>query len=379
MVAVGLSVAVMIVTTAVVTGFQQEISRKIFGFWGHIHISRYDLNELYEDVNPIAAHEDLYRKLDSLPGVHHIQAVANKAGIAKTDTDIEGLMLKGVGEDFDWQFLNEFIAVGKPLTFADSTTSNDILISQTTANRLRLKVGDGLAVYFVQNPPRVRKFTISGIYNTGLAEYDEKYALVDIRHIRKLNDWGDDQVGGFEVFLNDINDLDSLSEQVYATIDSDMTSRNMKEINPNIFEWIALQSMNERVILIIMISVAIINMITTLLILILERTNMVGIFKALGARNWTIQQVFLYNAAYIVCGGLLLGNTLGLLICILQQQFKFIRLPEESYYLNFAPIELNGWFILAINVGTLVICVVSLILPSYLITRISPIKAIRFK
>lgn len=378
--AVALSVAVMLITTATVSGFQNQISRKIFGFWGHIHISKFDLNQSYEDINPVTIYQSFYPALDTVPGIKHIQVYAHKAGIIKTDNDIEGIVLKGVSTDFDWTFFKEYLIEGSVFALSDTAKSNDILISQTTARRLQLKTNDKLAIYFVQNPPLVRRFTISGIYKTGLEEYDEKYALIDIKHIQKLNGWEDDEVGGFEVFLDKTKDMPYFSDLLYYQIaGQDLQSQNIREINPNIFEWLELQDMNERVILALMAIVAIINMITALLILILERTNMIGILKALGATNWNIRKIFLYNAMYIVGWGLLLGNLLGLGICLLQQRFGFITLPEESYYVSVAPIDLNFMTIIFLNVSTMLVCLVALVWPSYLVTAINPIKAIRFK
>ncbi len=378
--AVALSIAVMLITTATVNGFQNHISRKIFGFWGHIHISKYSLNNSYEDLNPVTVYQSFYPAIDTVPGIKHIQVYAHKAGIIKTNNEIEGVVLKGISTDFDWSFFKEYLIEGKVFEITDSVKSNDILISHTTANRLQLKAGDGLAIYFVQNPPLVRKFNISGIYKTGLEEYDEKYALIDIKHIQKLNNWEEDQVGGFEVFLDRMEDLPYFSDLLYYEIaGQDLEVQNIKEINPNIFEWLALQDMNEQVILGLMILVAIINMITALLILILERTNMIGILKSLGATDWVIRKIFLYNAAYIVGWGLVIGNLLGLSICWLQLKFGFIKLPEESYYISVAPIDIEPMTVIALNVGTMIVCLFALIWPSFLATSINPIKAIRFK
>lgn len=379
MVAVACSVAVMVVTTAVVNGFQQEISRKTFAFWGHIHISNLDLNNSYEDIHPISTDQTFYPSLGKQAGFKHIQVYARKAGIAKTNDEIEGLMLKGIGKDYNWAEISPFMVAGKPITMPDTTASNDILISQTTAHRLKLKVGDKLTIYFVDKPPRVRRFDIAGIYNTGLAEYDEQYALIDIRQIQRLNAWQDDQVGGFEVFINDVNQLDTLTDQIYYTIPNQLNAESMKEVNPNLFQWLDLQNMNKHVLLTLMTVMAIINMITTLLILILDRTNMIGILKALGASNWTIQKIFLYNAAYIISLGVLIGNVIGLGICWLQKTFHLIQLPPESYYLSVAPVAIDWLLILLINIATLFICVLALIIPSILVTRVNVIKAIRFK
>ena len=309
--AIALSIAVMIVTTATVNGFQNEISRKIFNFWGHVRISGYDMNNSIEDLTPISTQTSLYNALDSLPGVRHVQMYANKAGIVKTDTDIEGLIIKGIGADFDGPSFGHYMLEGSLPDYAGEKRSNDIVVSQTTAQRLGLKVNDNMIIYFVQEKPLARKLNISGIYNTGLEEYDEKYALADIRHIQRLNKWEADEAGGLEVFLtnNDHDYIDEMANKIhYELTGHELYTESIKEANPNIFEWLQLQDMNESVIIGLILLVAIINMTTALLILILDRTNMIGILKALGASNFTVREIFLYNAAYIIGMGLLWGE-----------------------------------------------------------------------
>ena len=379
--AIALSVAVMLITTATVNGFQNEISRKIFGFWGHIHINSFGTNRSYDDLRPISTKQDFYPSMDTIEGISHIQMYAHKAGVMKTDDDIEGIVLKGIGSDFKWDFFQHYIVEGKHFELQDTVRSKNILLSQTTANRLKLKVDDKIIIYFLKEGerPKPRKFSISGLYKTGLEEYDEKYALIDIKQIQKLNKWNADEVGGFEVFIDDVNELDKFNDMIYMDmLGHDSRSQTIKEINPNIFEWLSLQDMNERVILTLMIVVAIINMITALLILILERTNMIGILKALGADNWTIRKMFLYNTAIIIGLGLFFGNLIGISFCYLQQHFGFIQLPEEAYYISVAPVDINFLTIIMLNVGTMFVCVIAMILPTYLVTRINPIKAIRF-
>lgn len=376
--AVALSVAVMIVAGAIVDGFQKEISEKVFGFWGHITIRSLEQGRSYGEV-PVSIQQSFYPGIEKSPGVRHIQVFATKAGILKTDKEIEGMVLRGIGKDFDWSFLKNYMVDGNILEAGDSLSKNKILISKTTADRLNLKTGDQLLVYFVQQPMRYRKLTICGIYKTGLDEYDRLYALVDIGLIQKINGWSNTDVGGFEVFINDVNKLDEIGSLVNDEyIGQDLEAKTMKEINPNLFDWLDLQTMNEKVIILLMIIVAIINMTTVLLILILERTNMVGILKSLGGSNWMIRKIFLYHAAYITGFGLLLGNLFGIGLCFVQKYFHIITLPEESYYVSVAPVLLSPLYILAINAGTLAICLVTLIIPSYLVSRISPVKAIRF-
>lgn len=394
----------MISASALISGFKQEISGKIFGFWGHIHITDPNLSRSLIEAYPISKKQDFYPSLDTLRsvtyvqrganwlgrpyeraavtrgGVRHIQVFAVKPGIIKAKNEIEGIILKGIGPDFDWSFLRQYITEGDVIQLPDSSLSRDILLSRQTADRLRVSVGDKFDIHFVERGQQIkRRFTVSGIYKTGLDEYDRKFALVDIRQIQSLLNWTPEQVSGFEVFVDNLDDLSAISEYIYyEQLPTNLYAETIREKIPEIFEWLDLQNINEAVILSLMIIVAIINMITALLILILERTNMIGILKALGTSNWRIRSVFLYYAAYIVLTGLLFGNLLGLGFCWLQDTFEFIRLDEANYYLSVAPIAINWWWVLALNAGTLGITLVFLILPSYLVSRVDPVKAIRF-
>lgn len=378
-VAVALSLSVMIVATALVSGFQKEISSKVFGFWGHIHITKYGFGKSFED-NPVSVNQSFYPSLDTMENVRHLQVFANKAGIIKTADQIEGIILKGVGKDFDWNFFSSYLVKGSVFRSSDTSVSRAILISSQTARRLQLDTGDVLNVYFIQSPPRVRRLRVSGIYNSGLEEYDKYYALVDIRQIQRLNDWDDTLVSGFEVYLDDVDKLQRTADDIYyGALPPELTAQTIKEIYPNIFDWLALQNMNEIIILLLMSLVAAINMITCLLILILERTNMVGILKALGADNASVRKIFLYKASYILAFGLLAGNIFGLSICFAQKYFQFIRLPEESYYVSIAPVEVNWFVIVLINLGTFAVCMAALFIPAIIAGRITPVKAIRFQ
>ncbi len=379
MVAVALSVAVMIVAGAVVNGFQKEISEKVFGFWGHIIIRTYEQSASYGE-EPIERDQKFYPSLNTVKGVKHIQVFATKAGIIKTQTEIEGIVLRGIGKDFDWSFLKKYVVEGNIFQPGDSTSKNKIIISKTTADRLNLQVEDDVLVYFVQDPMRYRKLKITGIYKTGLDEYDRLYALVDIAMLQRLNSWNEDEVGGFEVYINDVRQLDKMGVQINENyLPEKLQAKTMKEINPNLFDWLDLQNTNEVVIIVLMILVAIINMTTVLLILILERTNMIGILKSIGGSNWMIRKIFLYQAVYITVLGLLAGNVIGIGISLLQKYFHIIKLDEQSYYVSVAPVLIDPTYIMLINIGTLVVCLVTLIIPSYLVSRISPVKAIRFE
>ncbi len=406
-VAVALSVAVMIVATALITGFKNEISNKIFGFWGHIHISDSNIGRAFLEAAPIDRNQDFYPHLDTIGaipylskfrlfgrdvgdfwfqkktkgGVKHVQVYALKPGIIKSDEQIEGIILKGIDRDFDWKFMDNYLLEGKPIQFPDSAMSKDILISRQTADRLILDVGDSFIVHFVEQGQQLqRRFNISGIYKTGLEEYDQKFALIDIRQIQRLFKWEENEVGGFEVFIDNIDDLQPITEYIYYDqLPADLYAETIREKFPSIFEWLDLQDINEVVILALMVIVAMINMVTALMILILERTNMIGTLKALGSTNWSIRKIFLYYAGYIITLGLFWGNLIGLTLCFLQDRFEIIKLSEADYYLSYAPIEVHFWTVLILNVGTLLITLLLLIIPSYLVTRISPVKAIRFK
>ncbi len=402
-VAVALSVAVMISANALIAGFKKEISTKIFGFWGHIHITDTDVSTSLLEAYPIRMNQPFYPYLDTtdrIPyyeqrnflgyewerltetkgGIRHVQVFAVKPGIIKSKEEIEGILLKGIGKDFDWEFMQQYLIEGKQITLPDTTMSSDILISRQTADRVRVGVGDSFIVHFVQKGEQLkRRFTVSGIYKTGLEEYDKIFALVDIRQIQRLLGWQEDEVSGFEIFLDDIDDLDIITEYIYyEKLPNNLYAETIREKLPEIFEWLDLQDINEVVILALMVIVAIINMITALLILILERTNMIGTLKALGSTNWSIRKVFLYYAAYIVVVGLFWGNLIGIGLCVLQDQFELIKLSEENYYLPVAPVRLQFWSILIINLGTLLITLIFLVIPSYLVSSISPVKAIRF-
>lgn len=379
MIATAFSVAVMIMATALINGFQQVISDKIFSFWGHMHITQYQVNAgpLAEQV-PFVADSSLENRIRALPEVKEVYEFATKSVIVKKDKETEGMIFKGVERDNQRNFLQE----GRPIQFSDSGYASEIIISANTASLLQLRLNDAVVVYFVRGdglPPRARKLTICGIYKTGIEEYDKTYLIGDIGLIRRLNDWQPDEIGGYEVFLKNYQLMDSARSGIGAQLPDELNLRSMQEVYPNIFDWLGLQNKNETIILVIMTIVAVINMITAILILILERTNMVGILKALGMRNGAIQGVFIYQAGYIVLAGILIGNLLGIGLALLQQYTGFFKLPEESYYMTVAPIAIQWWKVFLINGATLLICILILFIPSLLVQRILPVKAIQFK
>ncbi|MEZ5055049.1 MAG: ABC transporter permease [Chitinophagales bacterium] len=382
-VAISLSVAVMIISSCMVSGFSKEIKERIFGFWGEIHITNFENSESFEST-PIKKGQVLIEKIKLSNDVKNIAPFIIKAGILKTENEMDGIVLKGVDVSYDWKTIQAFIKDGNGIKYkSDSTSSKEILISQSTAKKLNLKVGDKVIVYFIQkelSAPIGRKLKVSGIFQTGLEEYDQQYALVDIQLLRQLNQWQTDEVAGYEVRLHDMKKMDAFKDSIYYKyIDQKVNAQTMRDINRNIFEWLDLTRVSGYMILAFAFLIAVLNMVTALIILIIDRTNMIGILKSLGASNKSITKVFVYNAAYIILNGLFWGNVMGLGICILQQHFGFIKMNQENYYLSEAPVYFNLLSILLINVGTLLICTFIMLLPTRLISKISPIKAIRFE
>ena len=375
---IGLGLTVMFVAVAILTGFQKEVREKVIGFGAHIQISHYDENSSLE-TKPISTHQDFYPSLETIKGIRHIQVYATKAGIIKTADQIQGIVLKGIGPDYDLTFFSNKIIAGHFPHLSDTGKTNDVLVSKNLAALLKLRLNDDIRMYFISGTTTLgRKFHIAGIYETGLEEFDKVYVLCDIKHIQKLNNWQPDEVGGFEVILDNFNDLDKMGKYIYHKIGMTLDAKTIRDLYPQIFDWLDLQDINVLIILVLMVLVSGITMISTLLILILERTNMIGILKALGMPNGGIRRVFLINAAYIIGQGLFWGNLIGITLCIVQQKYGIITLPQESYYVSVVPVNLDGWNILLLNAGTVVVCLAMLLVPSYVTSRISPVRAIRF-
>ena len=376
---IALGVTVMILTLAIVTGFQKEIRDKVIGFGSHIQITNYDNNESFEGTS-IDRNQSFLTELNKNPSIHHIQAFATKAGIIKTKDELQGVIVKGIGSDFDWKFFKKNIVEGEPFIVNDSIKTNKILISKYHKEKLKLKLNDTIIIYFIENQQqRARKFSVCGIYSTGLGDmFDQVYVIADIAHVQKLNNWDKNSIAGFEVLINDYEKLDAVTAYVNEIVGYNFLAKSIKEVSRQIFSWLDAMDINAVVVIVLMALVAAINMISALLILILERTNMIGTLKSLGMKNWSVRKIFLYNATHIIGRGLLWGNIIGISFCLLQKYFHLIPLDERTYYLAFIPINFNLLHIFLLNAGTFTACFMMLLLPSYVITYITPVKAMRF-
>lgn len=384
-IAIALGMAVMILSVAVVIGFKQEIRNKVVGFGGHIRVSNYDNNNTFE-TNPITYSKQFSDSLASVKGVQSVQLYATKPGIIKTTDEFQGIVLKGIDRNFNWDFFRTHLVAGDTLQLTDSLR-NDIVISKHLADLLRLKVGDSFYTYFIKDQVKARKFTIRGIYATNFVEYDKLFIITDVRHIQRLSGWESNQYSGYEVLISDFDNMDVVADYVNVVAQQSVTSddsqkyyvQTIKELSPQLFGWLDLLDMNVWVILSLMLAVAGFNMISGLLILILERTNMIGILKSVGATNWSVRKVFLYFAVFLIGKGMFWGNLIGLSLCALQYFTHILPLDPEAYYVSYVPIVFNWSYLILLNAGTFVASVLMMIAPSYLISKISPAKIIRYE
>ncbi len=382
--AIVLGIIMMLIAIATGVGLKHKIREKVTAFNGHVQISNYDNNSSEISVTPISKNQDFYPEFTDVNGIEHIQAVATKGGIIRTADTFEGIIAKGVGNDFNWSAIAEFLVEGTLPNYTGNI-NDEVLISRISASRLGLKNGDSFFTFFLRDDdtnklPNQRKFTIKGIYDSGFEEIDSRFIFIDIRHIQRMNKWDSDEIGNFEIFLESFDDIDAKSAEIYGKTVSSLNTRTLKDKYYKIFEWIGLFDFNIALIIGIMIIVGGINMITALLVLILERTPMIGILKALGTTNWSIRKVFLYNAAYLIGVGLFWGNLIGLGIIIAQDQLKLFKFPNpKEYYIEYIPVHIDVMTVILLNVGVLVLCLLMLLIPSYIITKITPVKAIRFE
>jgi len=382
---IALGLAAMILSVCIVIGFKQEIRDKVVGFSSHIQITSFGGNTSYE-THPICINDTILNGLKGMNEIKHVDVYATKPGIIKTDNDFQGIVMKGVDSDYDWTFFQQNLIEGEIVNVSDSASSNEVIISKYVGDKLNLKLGDSFLTYFIPEPIKARKFVIKGIYSTNYTDYDKLFLVGDINTIRALNSWDADQASGMELYLNDFNELDSVRYKLFFEMASyrdrlgnAFLTRTAKDINPMIFNWLQLLDMNVWVIIILMLAVSGFTMISGLLILILERTNMIGILKALGAKNISIRKVFLYVSSFLIIRGLIWGNIIALAICFIQKEFGLIKLDPAVYYISEMPIHLNIFYILLINLGAFLVSMLMMVGPSYLIAKISPAKSIKFE
>jgi len=375
--AVAISVTVMLLAIAISRGYKEQVSQKLSNFQSHIIINNLDQNQSYQSL-PIEGNADVEQFINTKNGFKHFQKYAIKAGIIKTENDFQGIVLKGVDAQFDFTYLKNSLIAGNIPKLDTIKLSNQILLSSSLAQKLGFKVGDGIFVYFIQDPPRVRKFNIVGIFDTNLGEIDDLFALVDIKQIQKLNGWSNNLFTGYEVFVNNFDSLESKVDLLATVTPYTMGITPINLVFPDLFNWLNMLDVNVMIILILMAAVAIINMVTALLILIVERSNMIGMLKALGLNNLNIIKIFLNLSAFIVIRGLLLGNTLAIGLGFLQQEFNFIKLSEIDYYVSSVPVSFQPFDFVLVNVSCFAICLVLLLLPANVVSKISPVKSIRF-
>lgn len=376
---VSLGLVIMMIAIGVTSGYKQEIRNKVIAMGSHIRITHYDQNYSFEQV-PINQHSDCILQLKNNPDVVEVQNFATKVGIIKTDDQVEGVVLKGVDKTFSWDFFQKNIIQGEGFSTADTTASNSIIVSKRMADKLRLKEGDKVHTYFVQDPPRQRSFKISGIYETGLPEYDNMFALVDLRHVQKLNDWNDSLVSGVEVLTRDYDKIDEIGDYIHHHIDYDMKAETIKQIYPEIFEWIALFDMNVAVLLIITTCVCLVTMMSIFFIIVLEQTQTIGILKSLGMKTKQVVGTFILVAGNILLKGMLIGDAIALLLGFLQQKFHFIRLNPDTYYVDYVPIHFDWVQVLLLNAGVFAVCMAVLLIPAWVVSRkITPVNAVQFE
>ena len=381
---IAIGLAVMILSVAIVTGFKKEISEKVIGFGAHLQIVNFDNNSSYETY-PITENQDWVEDITELEGIESINKFIVKAGITKTDENLHGVVFKGIDKDYDWRFFTQYLQEGDTLVINDSAKTNNVVISQYIAKALQIELGDKFGAYFIQDPPRMRQFTVVGIYNTQLEDLDKLFVLVDIKHLRKLNNWEDDQITGFEIHVSDFSKLTKYEIAVNRLVGNNFSPdgsmlkvKSITEEYPGIFDWLSLLDINVWVILILMLVVSGFNMVSGLLVIILERVNMIGIMKSMGARNIQIEKVFIYFAGFLISRGLIIGNVIGIGLCLIQYYTGVISLDPESYYVSTVPVNINLMHILILNVGTLIATVFMMIMPSLIVSKIDPADAIRF-
>ena len=375
---IAIGLAVMIISFGVLLGFKSTIKEKLFSLSAHLQVSKVTLNQSFEET-PMTKKSKFYENFHKNPFIRHVQAVANKAGMMKSKEELAGIMVKGIGQDFDWVNFNQNLLEGHKINFKDTTYSNEIIISQRMANQLKIKNLDDVLIYFIQNPPRVRKMKVVGIYQTGLEEFDKSIILGDIKLVQKMNDWDAETVGHYEVFLKDFEQITPAYKSVFNEIDQDMRVTKITEIFPQIFDWLGLLDRNIWVVLVLILVVASFNMISILLVMMMERTPMIGLLKALGSDNLQIRKIFIFNGLWIILRGILWGNIIGIVFCVLQYYYKIIPLNPESYYMSYVPISWNWSILILLNLATILLVTLVILIPTFIVAKMKPVLAMKFK
>ena len=371
-------------TLAFVNGFQEAVSQKIFSFWGHLRVQHYEqYKAAIAEESPILKNDTIVSELYKIEGVRQVQSFATKYAILKTPESIEGVLFKGVGKEYDFSSMQQFLTAGRWVKFNDSSYIREIVISEYTAKQLQLKINDRVLIYFFKGEdqkPRPDKLTIVGLYKTNMEEYDKLYAIGDLTLVQRLNGWNAGEIGGYEIFLDDYHSMDKVNNEIFESLPAEWGSKTIRDIYPNIFDWLQLQDVNRDVVLGVMIIIAIINLITCLIIMVLERTRMIGVLKAVGATDWTVQKIFTMQGVIITAVGIFLGLIIGLGICVLQQKTGFLTFwDENAYYMLVVPVKIIWWEVLLVVVGTLMVCTFTLLIPSLVSRRIQPARAVQFR
>jgi len=376
---VAIGLMVMVISMAVVTGFQVEISNKVVGFGSHIKIVKYDSNNSFE-IKPISVYQPYYPSLSTENGIRHIQMFGVKAGLIKAEEEVQGVVLKGIGRDYDWSFFQDKMIEGRRVVLPDNGITNDIMISKTLSTILKINLNDDVRMFFLSSEsmqPRGRKFQVCGIFETGMEELDNMFVIGDISHIQKLNGWDEDQVSGFEILISDFDKLESISDHIDTVIPYDQSAESIKQSYPQIFDWLSLQNTNALVIIILMLFVSGVTMISTLLIVVFENVSTIGILKALGSNNKLIREIFILIVSKIVVIGIIVGDIFGIGVCLLQKHFSIVKLPQESYYMSEVPVMMQFWHVILLNLAIFASSLFVMWLTSMAIAKVSPMKTIR--
>ncbi|WP_064196982.1 MULTISPECIES: FtsX-like permease family protein [Emticicia] len=375
---IAIGLAVMIISFSILIGFKKTIKEKLFSLSSHIQVSKITLNQSFEET-PLTINTKFHQNYRKIPEIRHLQVVANKAGLLKSTEEHAGIVIKGVGKDYDWDTFNENLVEGRKINFKDTTYSDEIIISKKIANQLKIKLSEEVRIYFIQNPPRIRKVKVVGIYETGLEEFDKNFILGDLALIQKMNDWNNQTVGHYEIFIKNFDQLDATAKQVFDEIDQDMQILRVTDMFPAIFDWLSLMDRNIIVIIGLILLVASFNMISVLLVMMMERTPMIGLLKALGSDNAKIRKIFIYNGLTIIIKGMAYGNIIGLGFCFLQKEFKIIPLDSESYYMSFVPISIDWLTVLWLNVVTVILVWAVITIPTFVVSKMKLVESLKFK